>query len=75
VSSEKEEITLIVQCDHLSALKFRNRWEGRLEHPAYTVTQAGGKAIQDELGIMGCSSGVPLYSESQLGFNLFRGQD
>lgn len=36
--SEKQKIPLIVESDHLTALKLGHWWEHRLEHPADCVT-------------------------------------
>jgi len=35
VTSEEQEITLIVKSDHLTSFELRHRWEKGLENPSY----------------------------------------
>lgn len=60
MSSEKEEISLIVYCDDLPTLKFRNRRECCLEHPPNAMSQSCDETVKDKFGIMSSSSRMTL---------------
>jgi hypothetical protein len=50
MSSEEQEISLIVQRDDLSALELRQRWEERPEEFSDRETQSGLEVVEDEFG-------------------------
>ncbi len=60
MSSEKEEVSLVMHRDNLSTLKFRNWREGCLEQSAYSVAETGDKTVENKLGVVGSCSSVSL---------------
>lgn len=49
---EKDEVSLVVEGDHLSAQKLRVLWEERGKQSADAVAQTRGKVIQDHFWIV-----------------------
>jgi hypothetical protein len=60
VSSKEEEVSLIMQCDYLPSLKFRDLGEKCLEHSSDKMTEAGNEAIKNELGVVRARSCMSL---------------
>ena len=64
MSSEKQEITLVMQSYHLATLELGKRREQRLKHSSDGMSKAGGKIIQDKLRVMRCCSCMSLVGVS-----------
>ena len=59
MATEEQEISLVVECDDLSAFEFGHDWEERLEQPPDGNSEPGDETIQDELGIVRRRPSVP----------------
>ena len=58
MSTEEQEITLVVQRDHLSTPELGHGWEEGSEQPSDVHSEQCGKVVQDELGGMRRWAGV-----------------
>ena len=56
----KNEITLVVECHHLSSFKLGYLRNQCLEHATNSVTKSGIEVVQDELRIMCCHDAFAL---------------
>ena len=63
MESEEDEVSLVVEGDHLSALKLRVVWEERGKHPPNSVSQSSREVIEDHLWLMGGRSTMTLGGE------------
>ena len=60
MSPKEQEITLVVQSHHLTALELGERREQCLKHSSDGVSEPSGKIVQNEFGVMWCCSCMPL---------------
>lgn len=60
MSSEEEEVPLIVKCDHLTSLELGHWWEQSLEETAHCVSETRNESIQDKLRVVRCRTSVSL---------------
>lgn len=56
----KDEITLVVECHHLSSFKFGYLGHQCLEHTTNSVTKSGIEVVQNELWVMCCNDAFAL---------------
>lgn len=61
MSPEEQEISLVMQRDHLSPLELRHWREKSLEHPSNGVTQSSDKVVEHEFGIVRTGAGMSKY--------------
>lgn len=60
MTAHKDEITLVVERHHLSALEFRYMREERLEHTTHSMTQSGIEVVEDDFRVVGCNNTMAL---------------
>lgn len=60
VTSEEEEVPLIMQGDDLSAFEFGHGREEGLEHSADHVSESSHEPVEDEFGVVRAGSSVSL---------------
>jgi hypothetical protein len=53
MTSEEQEISLVVQRDHLSSPELRLRWKQGTEETTDRKTEEGVKVVKDEFGWIG----------------------
>lgn len=56
----KDEITLVVECYHLSSFKFGHLGYQCLEHTTNSVTKSGIEVVQNKFWVMCCNDAFAL---------------
>jgi len=62
MTSEKQEITLLVQCHNPSSMEFRKRWEEWWEHPPDSMAKACYEVVEDKVRVVRSCASVALCS-------------
>lgn len=62
MATHKNEITLIVESDNLSALEFWYLRQKSLEHTANCMTQSGIEVVQDQFRVVSSDTAMTLQS-------------
>ena len=60
MKSEEDEVSLVVEGDHLPSTKLRAVGEESSEHAPNCVTEPSGEVVEDHLWLVGCSSTMAL---------------